>query len=174
MAEANRDVILVRAETSPDDVHDMARATGILTSTGGLASHAAVVTRGWGIPVVVGPTAVRVGDGPVTIGDRSFVKGDLLTVDGGSGEVFAGCVAGSATIAPEVAVLLAWADKLPIQIATPEERSTTMGELDDIALQSLSTGLAVRGLLIKGFVTPEALAAAFQTTEEKAGPSSIN
>ncbi|MFV1960244.1 MAG: pyruvate, phosphate dikinase [Acidimicrobiia bacterium] len=169
MAEANREVILVRAETSPDDVHGMARAAGILTSTGGLASHAAVVARGWGIPAVVGTTAVRVGDGTVTIGDRSFVEGDLLTIDGGSGEIFAGCVTGSATIAPEAATLIAWADELGIQIAAPEERNTTMGEHDDIAMQPLSTGLAVRGLLIKGFVTPDTLAAAFQTTEEEAG-----
>lgn len=169
MAEANREVILVRAQTSPDDVHGMARATGILTSTGGLASHAAVVARGWGIPAVVGATAVRVGDGTVTIGDCSFVKGDLLTIDGGSGEVFAGYVAGSATIVREAATLLAWADELGIQIAAPEERSTTIGELDDNAMQSLSTGLAVRSLLIKGFVTPDALAATFQTTEEEAG-----
>ena len=55
--------VLVRAETSPDDVHGMARAAGILTSRGGLASHAAVVARGWGIPAVVGAAAVVVGDG---------------------------------------------------------------------------------------------------------------
>src|SRR5665811_639313 len=59
IAEAGRPVILVRAETSPDDVHGMARSVGILTSCGGLASHAAVVARGWGIPAVVGAAAVH-------------------------------------------------------------------------------------------------------------------
>ena len=57
-AAAGRTVVLVRAETSPDDVHGMAAAAGILTATGGLASHAAVVARGWGIPAVVGAAAV--------------------------------------------------------------------------------------------------------------------
>ena len=58
-AEAGRRVILVRAETSPDDVHGMSRAAGILTAQGGLASHAAVVARGWGIPAVVGAAGLR-------------------------------------------------------------------------------------------------------------------
>ena len=57
-AAAGTPAILVRAETSPDDVHGMAAAAGILTSRGGLASHAAVVARGWGIPAVVGATGL--------------------------------------------------------------------------------------------------------------------
>ncbi|HYI21398.1 MAG TPA: PEP/pyruvate-binding domain-containing protein, partial [Candidatus Limnocylindrales bacterium] len=60
VADAGRAVILVRRETSPDDVHGMARAAGILTSTGGLACHAAVVARGWGVPAVVGATSLTV------------------------------------------------------------------------------------------------------------------
>ena len=64
-AEAGRAAILVRAETSPEDVHGMARAAGILTSRGGLASHAAVVARGWGIPAVVGAADLEVRDGEV-------------------------------------------------------------------------------------------------------------
>ena len=67
-ADAGRTVILVRSETSPDDVHGMAAAAGILTATGGLASHAAVVARGWGIPAVVGASGVEVGEGSVVIG----------------------------------------------------------------------------------------------------------
>ena len=74
-AEAGTPAVLVRAETSPDDVHGMARAAGILTSRGGLASHAAVVARGWGIPAVVGASAVRVGEGSVAIGDRVLEGG---------------------------------------------------------------------------------------------------
>ena len=71
--------ILVRAETSPDDVHGMARAAGILTSRGGLASHAAVVARGWGIPAVVGAAAIDVRDGRVVIGERILEAGDVIT-----------------------------------------------------------------------------------------------
>ncbi len=69
-ADAGRPPILVRAETSPDDVHGMARAAGILTSRGGLASHAAVVARGWGIPAVVGATGIEVRDGQVVVGEQ--------------------------------------------------------------------------------------------------------
>ena len=68
--------ILVRAETSPDDVHGMSRAAGILTARGGLASHAAVVARGWGIPAVVGAAGLEVGDGEVAIGGRTLRDGD--------------------------------------------------------------------------------------------------
>jgi pyruvate,orthophosphate dikinase len=75
-SDAGQSVILVRKETSPDDVHGIAAAVGILTSTGGLASHAAVVARGWGIPAVVGATAVKIGETAVTIGEQTIAVGD--------------------------------------------------------------------------------------------------
>ena len=121
-ADAGRTVILVRAETSPNDVHGMARSAGILTSCGGLASHAAVVARGWGIPAVVGAAGVEVGDGIVTIGDRTFRAGDTITIDGDSGEVFAGAIAGESVLVPEAPVLLAWAAELGIPIGEPPAR----------------------------------------------------
>ena len=68
-------VILVRAETSPDDVHGMARAAGILTARGGLASHAAVVARGWGIPAVVGAAGLARRRRRVAIGGRTLARG---------------------------------------------------------------------------------------------------
>ncbi len=91
-ADAGETPILVRAETSPDDVHGMARAAGVLTSRGGLASHAAVVARGWGIPAVVGAAGLDVGDGRVAFGHRTLAAGDVITVDGTTGEVFEGSV----------------------------------------------------------------------------------
>jgi pyruvate,orthophosphate dikinase len=87
-AEDGRPAILVRAETSPDDVHGMAAAAGILTSRGGLASHAAVVARGWGIPAVVGAAGIEVLDGQAVVGGRILTNGDVITVDGSTGEVF--------------------------------------------------------------------------------------
>ena len=90
-ADAGEPAILVRAETSPDDVHGMARAAGILTSRGGLASHAAVVARGWGIPAVVGAAGIDVARRPRSmIGDRTLDAGDVITIDGSTGEVFEG------------------------------------------------------------------------------------
>ncbi|HVL53042.1 MAG TPA: pyruvate, phosphate dikinase, partial [Vitreimonas sp.] len=115
-AEAGRSVVLVRAETSPDDVHGMARAVGILTSRGGLASHAAVVARGWGIPAVVGASGVDVRDGEVTVGERILREGDVITIDGASGEVFEGAIRGSSEVVPEARTLLAWAQELGISV----------------------------------------------------------
>ena len=115
-AEEGRAAILVRAETSPDDVHGMARAAGILTSRGGLASHAAVVARGWGIPAVVGAAAVEVRDGQVDIGDRALNSGDVITIDGSTGEVFEGAIPGTTEVVPEATTLLAWAKELGIPI----------------------------------------------------------
>ncbi len=76
-----------------------------------------MVARGWGIPAVVGAAAVAVAGDGVTIGERRFAAGDVLTIDGGSGEVFADAVAGTATIVPEATTLLGWARDLGIEIA---------------------------------------------------------
>ena len=115
-ADAGHATILVRAETSPDDVHGMARAAGILTSRGGLASHAAVVARGWGIPAVVGAAAMDVHDGQVVVGDTALAAGDVITIDGASGEVFQGEIPGSTEVVPEARTLLVWAAELGIPV----------------------------------------------------------
>jgi pyruvate,orthophosphate dikinase len=85
-------VILVRPETNPEDVAGMSVSVGILTSSGGMVSHAAVVARGWGIPAVVGAESLTVG--PDEVRDRDgtliFAAGDTITVDGTSGEVWLG------------------------------------------------------------------------------------
>ena len=118
-AAEGRSVILVRKETSPDDVHGMAAAAGILTTTGGLASHAAVVARGWGIPAVVGATTIEIGETSVTIGDEVVAIGDSLTINGGTGNVFLGELVGETEVVPEAAQLLSWANELGIEIAAP-------------------------------------------------------
>ncbi len=118
LADAGGSPILVRAETSPDDVHGMARAAGILTARGGLASHAAVVARGWGIPAVVGAGEVEVLDGEVRFPGLTLHAGDAITIDGDTGEVFAGAVATASAIAPEAGLLLGWACELGIAIGT--------------------------------------------------------
>jgi pyruvate,orthophosphate dikinase len=116
IADAGQAAILVRAETSPDDVHGMARAEGILTSRGGLASHAAVVARGWGIPAVVGAAGIEVLDGRVVVGDRTLHSGDVITIDGSTGEVFDGVIPATTEIVPEARTLLAWATELGIPV----------------------------------------------------------
>ena len=108
-AEAGRMTILVRSETSPDDVHGMAKAAGILTAKGGLASHAAVVARGWGIPAVVGAPAIEVGADALVVGGRALREGDVISIDGASGEVFEGRIPGTSEVVPAARTLLAWA-----------------------------------------------------------------
>ena len=167
-AEAGRRVILVRAETSPDDVHGMARAAGILTSRGGLASHAAVVARGWGIPAVVGAVAVQVGDEAIVIGGRTLAVGDPITIDGSTGEIFAGAVAAGSTVVPEAATLLAWARELGIDVGAAEVGAAEVAP-DQSAAGEATTDGALRALLIKGFGTPEGLAPVLLSTPEEAG-----
>jgi pyruvate, orthophosphate dikinase len=104
-------VILVRSETSPEDVHGMQASQGILTARGGLVSHAAVVARGWGIPAVVGAEALRIKGAAFTVGDVTVSEGDVISLDGTTGEVVLGEVALSASEAPpELEVILGWAD----------------------------------------------------------------
>jgi pyruvate,orthophosphate dikinase len=107
-------VVLVRVETSPEDIHGMHAAKGILTARGGMTSHAAVVARGMGRPCVSGAAAVSIDMKTRTlrIGTRELKEGDLITLDGTTGEVMAGHVP---TIEPELVgdfgVLMGWADR---------------------------------------------------------------
>ncbi len=108
-------VILVRVETSPEDIHGMHAAQGILTARGGMTSHAAVVARGMGRPCVSGASAVSIDREGRTlrIGSQELKEGDEITLDGANGQVMLGIVA---TVEPELAgdfgTLMVWADKL--------------------------------------------------------------
>jgi pyruvate,orthophosphate dikinase len=113
-AKDGKAVIMVRPETKPDDVHGMLAARGILTSRGGRTSHAALVARQFGKPAVVGVSAMDVDPAKreLRIGARVFREGDAVSVDGTTGEVFAGSLK---TVVPEftdpfLMKLLAWAD----------------------------------------------------------------
>ena len=93
-AHPNEPILLVRKETSPEDVAGMHLAKGILTATGGKASHAAVVARGWGKPCVVGCDAIKIDEaGQVTIAGQVVKAGDYLTINGTTGDVMIGQVA---------------------------------------------------------------------------------
>jgi pyruvate, orthophosphate dikinase len=163
---AGRRVILVRSETSPEDVPGMAWAEGVLTSRGGLASHAAVLARAWGIPAVVGAEAVKVGDHEVEIGGHVLKVGDTITIDGGTGEIFAGVVEGSTTVAREVATLLAWATELGIAVSGAATEVPSVSERDTAA----TPDDVVRALVIKGSTTLEGLAAALLANSEHMRP----
>ena len=114
MAKLGDRVVLVREETSPEDIHGMHAAQGILTSRGGMTSHAAVVARGMGRPCVSGAGHVRIDyrKGEMSVLGRTFTAGETITIDGGTGEVMAGAVP---TIQPELSGdfgrLMEWADR---------------------------------------------------------------
>ncbi|CAN5464971.1 pyruvate, phosphate dikinase [soil metagenome] len=112
-ADRGEAVILVRNETSPEDVHGMAAAEGILTARGGLVSHAAVVARGWGKPAVCGAEAVRIGKDGFRVGDMTVGVGDIISIDGTTGEVVLGAVGlTEGTLPPELDIVLGWADEV--------------------------------------------------------------
>ena len=109
--DRGEDVILVRPETTPDDVLGMQASKGILTARGGMVSHAAVVARGWGIPAVVGAAELHIEGGVARLGDVELRSGDEITIDGSTGNVYLGRLATSGTEAPaELDTLLQWAD----------------------------------------------------------------
>ncbi|MEA3214207.1 MAG: pyruvate, orthophosphate dikinase [Acidimicrobiia bacterium] len=107
------DVILVRVETSPEDVHGMEVSKGVLTSRGGLVSHAAVVARGWGIPAVVGAEQLEIGDRSFKAGDVVVSEGETISIDGSAGAVMLGALEMVDTAPPaEFDTILGWADEV--------------------------------------------------------------
>lgn len=115
MKSAGRKVILVRIETSPEDISGMHAAEGILTTRGGMTSHAAVVARGMGKPCVSGAGTIRVNYAKenMTAAGRILRKGDVITIDGGTGQVMKGAVQmRQPELSDEFAVLMGWADEV--------------------------------------------------------------
>ena len=113
-AHAGDQVLLARIETSPEDIHGMHAASGILTARGGMTSHAAVVARGMGRPCVSGASTIQIDyeAGTLSSGGRIVLAGDVITIDGSTGEVMVGRVP---TVQPELGeefkILMEWVDK---------------------------------------------------------------
>jgi len=130
--KAGRKVILVRVETSPEDIHGMHAAEGILTSRGGMTSHAAVVARGMGKPCVSGAGQIRIdyAKGTLSIGPTTLKAGDFVTIDGGNGQVLLGEIKmQKPELSGEFATLMSWADKVRrlkvrANAETPEDAKT--------------------------------------------------
>jgi pyruvate, orthophosphate dikinase len=113
-ARKGEKVILVRKETSPEDVDGMHSAVGILTSTGGMTSHAAVVARGWGKCCVAGAGVIEIDEegGTFRVNGMTFGRGDLISIDGSTGEIFSGSIS---TVEPKLsgdfAKIMRWSDR---------------------------------------------------------------
>ena len=115
LAADNRDVILVRTETSPEDIHGMHAAKGILTARGGMTSHAAVVARGMGRPCVSGAGMLKIDAvrGEMTAGNVTVRRGDIITIDGAAGLVFLGKVGlRQPELTGDFGTLMQWADEM--------------------------------------------------------------
>ncbi len=185
LSDAGLPFILVRAETSPDDVPLMARAAGVLTSLGGLASHAAVVARGWGVPAVVSASDLEVGEGVIIISGQRYLAGTTISIDGSTGEVYAGAVAGEPVPTPEAATLLTWAHQLGIDLpagdgvsrsparadpARADPARADPARADPARARTVTRNDVLRCLSIKGTASIETLADALLTTATAVQP----
>ncbi len=135
LAQEGKRVILVRVETSPEDIHGMYAAAGIVTARGGMTSHAAVVARGMGRPCVCGAGDLKIdaGAAQLTVGGATIKKGETITIDGGEGKVYIGAVS---MVQPELsgdfAKIMGWADKIRrmtvrANAETPRDAETARG-----------------------------------------------
>jgi pyruvate,orthophosphate dikinase len=168
---AGRPFILVRAETSPDDVPAMARAAGVLTSLGGLASHAAVIARGWGVPAVVSATDVEVSEGVIIVGGRRYAEGETISIDGSTGHVYDGAVTGESQASPEAATLLAWARRAGPGLPSGGGMSRSPAQADAGRPPTVTAEDVIRSLSIKGTAPVEMLAAALLTSAGAVEPA---
>ena len=118
--KSGKKVLLVRKETSPEDIEGMHAAEGILTATGGMTSHAAVVARGMGKPCVAGCKDVVISGKKATVGGKTVKQGEFMTIDGTTGEVFIGQLdLSQPKIAGELNTFLSWADEVRKQATRP-------------------------------------------------------
>jgi pyruvate,orthophosphate dikinase len=170
-AGSGRTVILVREATSPDDIQGMEVSAGVLTSRGDAVCHAARVAREWGIPAVVGADAIAIGETGIEVAGRALPCGTVITIDGSTGEVFAGEVEGSTEVAPEAAALLAWAADLGISVdGDGTGPRTEAAPAESAGSAELCSDDVVRGLMIKGLVTPDGLAMSLACAGDSVAP----
>ncbi|MFN0095829.1 MAG: pyruvate, phosphate dikinase, partial [Dehalococcoidia bacterium] len=146
LAAAGTPVALARQETSPEDVHGMLAASAILTTLGGVASHAAVVARGWGIPAITSLANARVAGGTLEIAGHVLREGDIVTVDGTDGALYLGDqrAEGAAADSAHLTELRAWAAEI-------EESATTASPPASAALDlyALARVVQLKGLCAK-------------------------
>jgi pyruvate,orthophosphate dikinase len=155
LAAQGASVVLARPETSPADVHGMVAASALVTTTGGVVSHAAVVARGWAIPAVCSLLEAAVEEHALVVAGRRIEEGEVVTVDGTRGLVFAGdCRSDGGGDIPEVRILRQWAAELA---------ESGSGNGAAIALvdgaRTVDRFAVLRALGLKGLAAPERIAA---------------
>jgi pyruvate,orthophosphate dikinase len=161
MAQAAQKVILVRPTTAPEDVHGMVKSAGIVTATGGMVSHAALVARGWGIAAVCGVGELTFD--PPRLAGVELREGECLTIDGGNGAVYRGdCVETGDAEPRELVTLRGWAAELGIDLGE-ELTDGTQAVADACVVDAFAMA---RALALLGFATEERIAVALVTSAE--------
>lgn len=136
-------IILVRRETSPADIAGMAEAAGLVTTLGGLVSHAAVVARSWGLPAVVGVGGLAVEADGIRVGERRFPAGETLTVDGDRGHLLLGDHRSEELEVEEVRILRRWRDELAASAAVSPGATPSPGF---VTIEACERVLALKGM----------------------------
>jgi pyruvate,orthophosphate dikinase len=160
LAQTGTPVVLAREYTSPSDVHGMVGAAAVVTTTGGVASHAAVVARGWGIPCATGMTKAVVSPSGVQIGAVTIRCGQLVTVDGSTGALYEGdCRAPETRVADEARILRTWASELGVEPGSGAPRNAAPSGDREVTLLEV-----LRTVQLKGLCSTERAAAALGVT----------
>jgi pyruvate,orthophosphate dikinase len=158
LAASGKSVILVRPTTSPEDVHGMVQSAGIVTATGGMVSHAALVARGWGIAAVCG-VGDLVFEPRLKLGDYELHEGDCLTIDGGTGAIFLGdCTETTCAEPAELQTLRRWGRELGVELGADVEVAANDDMKGDVAAPDIFA--LVRALALLGFASADRLALA--------------
>lgn len=157
-SEAGEQVVLVRRETSPADIHGMGASVGLVTTLGGMVSHAAVVARSWGLAAVVGCEGVELADDAMVCGTHRVEPGTTITVDGDRGRVLLGEHRSGTRPLPEVETIQTWA-RATESAATPAASSDASGADLDACLRLVA---------MKGMANAEGVAEPLGTTEDGA------
>src|SRR5262245_7248193 len=168
LAASGSNVILVRPTTSPEDVHGMAQAAGIVTATGGMVSHAALVARGWGIAAVCGVEALQL-EPALSIGGTQLDDGARLTIDGTAGKIYLGdCVEAEQGEPVELQNLRRWAAEAGLALGGEESTAAApgTGAAEDSAACDVDNFAFVRALALLGFATVERTAIALAASPD--------
>lgn len=159
--ERGERVILVRQETSPNDIHGMGASVGLVTTLGGMVSHAAVVARAWGLAAVVGCKGLELRPDALISGDHRIEPGTTISVCGNTGRLFLGARQAATRPLPEVEKIKSWAREME-QVAGGELVKSAGSELEwDVAPNA-----CLRLVVLKGMTTAEGLVEPLGTTAE--------
>ena len=158
LAEGGRNVILVRPTTSPEDVHGLVQASGIITATGGVVSHAALLARGWGIAAVCGVEALEFVPA-LRLAGQPLREGDRLTIDGGGGQIYPGdCLEAEFGAPVELQTLRGWATDCGVPLGGEEVATfAPVAAIEDDAAD-VDAVAVLRALALLGFATAERVA----------------